>query len=621
MYISLYRRYRPQSFSDVVGQAAAIGVITRAVENGTMGHAYLFSGPRGCGKTTIARLFAKAVNCPHRHGAEPCNECETCRAIVEGSCLDVIEIDGASNNSVDEIRDLKEHVALASFTCPYKVYIIDEVHMLSISAFNALLKTLEEPPERVIFILATTAPHKVPVTIRSRCQHIPFHGMTPEQIVSRLEQVASAEKIEVQNEALWEIARNSEGGMRDALSLMEQAIAYGTGAIRRDTIDKLLGGGSASSIRQWLTLCREKPSDSLPQLESLFRSGAVPERFLGTLFTCVRNLWLQARWGEKVLSSLMLSEEEKEWLKAERTSFSQSQLERLMSQIASLLPQARRGISNDVLSGLLVTWLQSGEAVPVQTNFVPSQASAAEHKVVPVFEKTLNPQEQKQSSSPAPHLPLPGIEQVETHNPLPVSTASDTSAAITPPQTDGLSATDDSLQQFLLKELAAAPQTVMPLLLTDIICDEPNGAFSLCLAEQDTLAFENLKDERSLKSVASLFKKAGLEVRSLNLFCGEQSAHLHDILESEISNLETSSAPSKQSSQPLAAEQPKQQKDFFIHPVDETPLKHDKQNSHSDAPQTGHESLSDFLRSFMDGSLLYCRLNEDADDTGDEEEN
>lgn len=180
MYISLYRRYRPQSFSDMIGQSAAISVVTRAIQSGAVGHAYLFSGPRGCGKTTVARLFAKAVNCPDRKGAEPCNECQTCRAIVEGSCLDVVEIDGASNNSVDEIRDLKERVALASFTCPYKIYIIDEVHMLSISAFNALLKTLEEPPERVVFILATTAPYKVPATIRSRCQHIPFH--TGEQI-------------------------------------------------------------------------------------------------------------------------------------------------------------------------------------------------------------------------------------------------------------------------------------------------------------------------------------------------------------------------------------------------------------------------------------------------------
>ena len=366
MYVSLYRRYRPQSFSDVVGQSAAIGVVTRAIETGAVSHAYLFSGPRGCGKTTVARLFAKAVNCPQRKGAEPCNECETCRSIVEGSCLDVIEIDGASNNSVDEIRDLKEHVALASFSCAYKIYIIDEVHMLSMSAFNALLKTLEEPPERVVFILATTAPHKVPVTIRSRCQHIPFHGMTPEQIVDRLRHISELERIQSQDEALWEIARNSEGGMRDALSLMEQAIALSSGDVTREAVDKLLGGGSSSSIRQWISRCRQAPEEALSFLEGLFRSGAVPERFLSMLFVCVRNLWLQSRWGDKVLKNLMLSEEERRWLQSEKDHLSREQLERLMAQLASALPQVRRGLSNDVLCGLLVEWMMREETLPAE---------------------------------------------------------------------------------------------------------------------------------------------------------------------------------------------------------------------------------------------------------------
>ena len=170
MSVSLYRRYRPTQFNQIVGQVAAVHVITRALEERVVSHAYLFSGPRGCGKTTLARLLAKSLNCTSRgEGAEPCNSCSSCEAINRGESLDVIEIDGASNNSVDEIRELKTHVSLSPFASSYKVYIIDEVHMLSLSAFNALLKTLEEPPSHVVFILATTEPYKVPITIRSRC--------------------------------------------------------------------------------------------------------------------------------------------------------------------------------------------------------------------------------------------------------------------------------------------------------------------------------------------------------------------------------------------------------------------------------------------------------------------
>ena len=171
-----------------------------------MGHAYLFSGPRGCGKTTVARILAKALNCLSPESGEPCCGCRSCQAIAGGESLDVVEIDGASNNSVDEIRELKTHVALAPFSSKYKVYIIDEVHMLSMAAFNALLKTLEEPPSYVVFVLATTEPHKVPVTIRSRCQHIPFHSIGTRRIFDRLRQIVEWEGADAQPEALWEVA-------------------------------------------------------------------------------------------------------------------------------------------------------------------------------------------------------------------------------------------------------------------------------------------------------------------------------------------------------------------------------------------------------------------------------
>lgn len=248
MYISLYRRYRPQTFSDMVGQSAAVGVLLESLREGSLGHAYLFSGPRGCGKTSAARLVAKSLDCLNRSAdCEPCGECENCRAIAAGEHLDVIEIDGASNRGIGEIRDLKSHVSLKALSASYKVYIIDEVHMLTDAAFNALLKTLEEPPANVVFLLATTEPHKVPVTIRSRCQHIPFHRITIADTVSRLQHVCSRENIEADEEAVWEIARQADGALRDALSLTEQAVALGRGKLSLESVRELTGAAAAPS--------------------------------------------------------------------------------------------------------------------------------------------------------------------------------------------------------------------------------------------------------------------------------------------------------------------------------------------------------------------------------------
>ena len=224
MYRVLYRKWRPQTFSDVIGQEHITSTLAHEIESGKVSHAYLFTGSRGTGKTTCAKIFAKAVNCPHTHNGNPCNECEICKGIDDGSILDVIEIDAASNNGVDNIRDLREEANYTPVHTKYRVYIIDEVHMLSIGAFNALLKTLEEPPEHVKFVLATTEVHKLPATILSRCQRFDFHRITPENISARLKYVAGEEKIELDDDASLLIARIADGAMRDALSISQRPV-------------------------------------------------------------------------------------------------------------------------------------------------------------------------------------------------------------------------------------------------------------------------------------------------------------------------------------------------------------------------------------------------------------
>ncbi|QYE98039.1 DNA polymerase III subunit gamma/tau [Paraclostridium sordellii] len=241
MHKALYRAYRPQNFKDVVGQNHIIRTLKNQIQNNNVGHAYLFCGTRGTGKTSTAKIFARAVNCENSINEEPCNECEVCKDILNDNIMDVIEIDAASNNSVDDIREIRENVKYTPAKCKYKVYIIDEVHMLSQGAFNALLKTLEEPPSYVIFILATTEPHKIPATILSRCQRFDFKRVTVKDMATRMKEICDDVNIEVDERALNLIARNSQGALRDALSILDQCMSFSEGDIEYKDVVDLLG--------------------------------------------------------------------------------------------------------------------------------------------------------------------------------------------------------------------------------------------------------------------------------------------------------------------------------------------------------------------------------------------
>ncbi|MHA7967565.1 DNA polymerase III subunit gamma/tau [Paenibacillus sp. CAU 1782] len=290
-HIALYRAWRPQTFRDMVGQQHIIQTLQNAIRENRVSHAYLFNGPRGTGKTTTAKVLAKAVNCERGPSVEPCNECDACRGITAGHIMDVVEIDAASNRGIDEIRDIRDKVRYAPSDVRYKVYIIDEVHMLTTEAFNALLKTLEEPPGHVIFILATTEPHKLPATIISRCQRFDFRQVSLQEQMERLKEICADEGITYEEDAIAYIARLSEGGMRDAISLLEQVSAYSGGGITLETAVDVTGGLAAEQFYQLAEAVRDRNAAAvLPLVESLAQSGKSADKCMENLLYYFRDL-------------------------------------------------------------------------------------------------------------------------------------------------------------------------------------------------------------------------------------------------------------------------------------------------------------------------------------------
>lgn len=310
-YQALYRSYRPNIFGEVVGQENIIKTIRNAIKNGKTSHAYIFSGPRGIGKTTIARIFAKAINCDTPNDGEPCNKCEKCLAITKEQTTDIIELDAASNNGVEEMRNLLERVNFLPSFLNYKVYIIDEVHMLSISAFNALLKTLEEPPKHVVFLMATTEPHKIPLTIHSRCQRFDFKPLTIKQIASMLNKVAKNEEIKIQEEAINGIAEAAEGGMRDALGMLDQVSAYTSDEITLAHVDSVTGRISNYQLINLVSSFNDKDIvKSLKIVEDLIESGKEITRIVVGLIQTCRDLLLFQTVGTQNINKLIFENDD-----------------------------------------------------------------------------------------------------------------------------------------------------------------------------------------------------------------------------------------------------------------------------------------------------------------------
>ena len=290
-YLALYRKYRPSVLEEMVGQNEIRKIIASSIKNGTISHAYLFSGPRGTGKTTTAKIMAKMVNCEHLVNDDPCGECSSCLSVLNGS--DIIEIDAASNNGVDEIRDLREKANLVPSVCKYKVYIIDEVHMLTTQAFNALLKTLEEPPKHVIFILATTEYYKIPLTITSRCQKFQFNKIEIDNIVKKLREISNLENIKITDDALYEIAKISDGGMRDSINFLDQLRSFNRESIELSDVYDVCGNVSLEEITNLFINIKNSNLENITQfLESLNNNGKNFNKFLEDIMFYLKDLLL-----------------------------------------------------------------------------------------------------------------------------------------------------------------------------------------------------------------------------------------------------------------------------------------------------------------------------------------
>jgi DNA polymerase III, subunit gamma and tau len=398
MYQALYRKYRSQTFSQLVGQDVVAKTLKQAVEQEKISHAYLFSGPRGTGKTSVAKIFAKAMNCPNQVDGEPCNNCYICQAVTDGSLEDVIEMDAASNNGVDEIREIRDKSTYAPSLARYKVYIIDEVHMLSTGAFNALLKTLEEPTQNVVFILATTELHKIPATILSRVQRFEFKSIKTKDIKEHIHYILDKENISSEPEAVEIIARRAEGGMRDALSILDQALSLTQGNCLTTAIsEEITGTISLRALDNYVVaLSQQDISKALECLNFLFENGKSMTRFVTDLLQYLRDLLIVQTGGENTHHSAIFEE---------NLSISQDSLFEMIALATKSLADMKASLQPKIYAEMMTIRLGEIKSEPVLPITVEGEIAALKQEVACLKQELANIGAGSQQISPVPSRP------------------------------------------------------------------------------------------------------------------------------------------------------------------------------------------------------------------------
>ena len=398
MYQALYRKYRSQTFSQLVGQEVVAKTLKQAVEQEKISHAYLFSGPRGTGKTSVAKIFAKAMNCPNQVDGEPCNHCYICQAVTEGSLEDVIEMDAASNNGVDEIREIRDKSTYAPSLARYKVYIIDEVHMLSTGAFNALLKTLEEPTQNVVFILATTELHKIPATILSRVQRFEFKSIRTQDITAHIHHILEKENISSEPEAVEIIARRAEGGMRDALSILDQALSLTQGNELTTAIsEEITGTISLSALDDYVAaLSQQDVPKALDSLNLLFENGKSMTRFVTDLLQYLRDLLVVQTGGENTHHSPVFMD---------NLALSQESLFEMIRIATVSLADMKASLQPKIYAEMMTIRLAEIKPEPVLSEAVESEISALRQEVARLKQELANVETVPKQVAPIPSRP------------------------------------------------------------------------------------------------------------------------------------------------------------------------------------------------------------------------
>lgn len=515
------RKYRPSTFDDVIGQPHVVQTLMNAVSTKRIAHAYLFSGTRGVGKTTVARILAKALNCEQGPTSHPCNTCENCREIVQGNSVDVIEIDGASNTSVDDVREIRENVKFTPLRGQFRVYIIDEVHMLSNSAFNALLKTLEEPPTHVVFIFATTEIHKIPATILSRCQHYNFRRIARTEIIERLRHVAAQDRLTLEEQSFVALARTSEGSMRDALSLLDQAVAYGGKTISHADLELLLGAVPQELVQELIRaiMAQDSPA-ALASLANLLDRGHDLRTFCAEVVEHIRNLLVAAvvPVTAELRGLIETSEDDLNQLSMNAKELTPEQLQELLAIFLQAEDSLRfsshpRFVMETaaVRATRLLAQREGTEARSIQTASSSNQKPPAE----PERRKSgLSAHPALRQSAPVGSRPIPKSSPTAKEE-------TDEGPSISPgpshsPQADVVTATvsptavdpQPTLQwELVQEEIAASFPNVAPFLEAGRFVGIEGGCVTIGFAKQATVARARLEKEENLLVLSKLCER------------------------------------------------------------------------------------------------------------------